>query len=165
MTAFNPRPLHVRQYPWLLILLLAAGCASPSTVQTRRAERSVAYAALSGEQRALVDQGQIRVGMSEDAVYIAWGQPAQVLRRGDASGEVVTWLYTDTATDAYHYWTYHETSRRDGGAFLDRSFQTDYGFHDYVSASLEFSGGKLVAWRMLPRPAQNDTYATEPYGR
>ena len=47
----------------LLGLLLLAGCAT-STVESRKQERSSAYAALSSEDKAMVDSGQIRVGMS-----------------------------------------------------------------------------------------------------
>jgi hypothetical protein len=155
----------VHRRSWLCAAAILAGCAATSTIQTRRSERSAVYASLPADLRQLVDQGQVRVGMPEDAVYIAWGAPAQVLKRGDASGEVVTWLYSDTSTDSYHYWTYHESPRRDGGVFLDRSFQTDYGFHDYISAELEFRDGRLAEWRMLPKPPQTSTYSAEPYGR
>ena len=65
----------------LLILLLVslAGCAT-SSVESRRKERSSAYTSLSPEMKALVDQGRIQVGMPMDAVYIAWGKPAQILQ-------------------------------------------------------------------------------------
>ena len=145
-----------------LLLLSAAGCATSSSVVTRRAERASAYAALAEEERALVDQGQIRTGMGEDAVYVAWGKPAQVLRSGDANGEQTTWLYHATATDSYHYWAYREYSRKDGSTYLDRSMETDYNFRDYVSAELVFRDGKLASWRMLPKPPEGTYYAPAP---
>jgi hypothetical protein len=146
----------------LAALLLAVGCATQATVETRRTERISAYNALPADERALVDQGQIRAGMGEDAVYIAWGKPAQVLRSGDASGEQTTWLYHGTATDSYHYWAYREYPRKDGSTYLDRSMETDYNFRDYVSAELTFRGGKLERWRMLPKPAEGNYYAPNP---
>lgn len=149
-------------FPAALVVVALAGCATPSTVATRRTERTAAYSALPETERALVDQGQIRSGMGEDAVYIAWGRPAQVLKSGDASGERTTWLYHATATDSYHYWSYREQTRKDGSTFLDRSMQTDYNFRDYVSAELVFRDGKLDRWRMLPKPPEGNFYAPTP---
>ncbi|HTH46716.1 MAG TPA: hypothetical protein VMB21_04330 [Candidatus Limnocylindria bacterium] len=147
---------------FLLLLLFAAGCATSSTIATRRTERAAAYNALPADERALVDQGQLRTGMDEDAVYISWGKPAQVLRSGDASGERTTWLYESTTTDTYHSWHYREYPRRDGSSYIDRTLETDYNFRDYVSAELVFRGGKLQSWRMLPKPPGQDVYSPNP---
>ncbi len=154
-------------YAFILMALLngLAGCAASSTVATRKVERAAAYGALIPEEQALVDQGQIRVGMNPDAVYVAWGQPAQVLKSGDATGETTTWLYTGTTSDTYHSWHYREYPRRDGSTYLDRSMDVDYAFRDYVSAELVFRGGKLERWRMLPKPMERDVLSPEPYGR
>jgi hypothetical protein len=73
-----------------LVLALACvvfiGCANHS-VETRRRERAAAYAALNPEFQRLVDAGQIKAGMPEDAVYIALGRPTQIVLSGDATGE------------------------------------------------------------------------------
>ena len=143
----------------VVVAAVAAGCATPSTVATRRTERTAAYSALPETERAWVDQGQIRSGMGEDAVYIAWGRAAQVLKSGDATGEQTTWLYHATATDSYHYWSYREQTRKDGSTFLDRSMQTDHNFRDYVNAELIFRDGKLDRWRMLPKPPEGNFYS------
>lgn len=139
----------------LLALLLVAGCASnptdPAQIAKRRAERPVAYASLTPEQKQLVDQGQVQVGMTEDAVYLAWGSPAQVLRRGDATGEATTWLYTGSTTDQFVTWNYVE-ARGPNGPYLNRVMMTDYSFRDYVSARLVFRNGRVTEWEMLPAP-------------
>ncbi len=145
------------------LINLMTGCAS-STVASRKAEKAVAYSVLSPEERGLVDQGQIRVGMNPDAVYIAWGAPAQILKSGDASGEVTTWLYTATATDTYHSWHYREYPRRDGSVYLDRTMDVDYAFRDYISAELIFRDGRLDRWRMLPKPPERDVLSPGPNG-
>ncbi len=149
----------------MAVLMGMAGCATSSTVATRKVERAAAYAALVPEEQALVDQGQIRVGMNPDVVYVAWGQPAQVLKSGDATGEITTWLYTSTTSDTYRSWHYREYPRRDGSTYLDRSMDVDYAFRDYVSAELVFRGGKLERWRMLPKPMERDILSPGPYGR
>lgn len=140
------------------ILCFGAGCATTSTVQSRRAERPASYASLSPAERALVDQGQIQVGMTEDAVYLAWGKPAQVLQVAGRGGESTTWLYTGVATDAYRYWTYREYPRRDGPPLVDRTLETDYDVNEFVSAEVVFEIGRVVSWRTLPRPPERTIY-------
>jgi hypothetical protein len=136
-----------------------SGCAtSKSTVESRRAERAAEYAALSDEQRALVDQGYIKAGMSEAAVYIAWGPPAQVLRAGDAAGETVTWLYHGQTTDTFLYWRFHPVVRPDGSTYLTRNLERDLSVREYVSAELTFRNGRLESWRALPRPPGGTFY-------
>jgi hypothetical protein len=44
----------------LLSAVLLAGCATKSTPQSRQHEHAAAYAALTPEQRSLVDSGQIK---------------------------------------------------------------------------------------------------------
>lgn len=154
---------------WLVVVLLGAGCVSaptdPRQVARRRNERAAAYAALTPEQQALVDQGQLRAGMGEDAVYIAWGRPAQVLRSGDASGETVTWLYEGTTTDDYLSWNYREVVRKDGSAYLDRFLDRDINVRSYISAELIFREGRLTHWKMLPKPPGNLYLAPQPFVR
>lgn len=155
---------------WIIALpLLAAlaGCSSPSAtdpklIAKRRTERLAAYHALTDEHRAQVDSGQIKVGMNEDAVYIAWGAPAQVLRSGDSSGERTTWLFHSSTTDEYLFWRYREVPRKDGTVFLERFLDRDYNYRDYVSAELVFSGGQLQSWRMLPKPSGNTIFSPAP---
>ncbi len=163
--------MNVNRLPrWIIALpLLAAlvGCSSPSAtdpklIAKRRTERLAAYNALPDDHRAQVDSGQIKVGMNEDAVYIAWGAPAQVLRSGDASGERTTWLFHNSTTDEYLFWRYREVPRKDGTVFLERFLDRDYNYRDYVSAELVFSGGRLQIWRMLPKPAGNTIYSPAP---
>lgn len=151
-------------FPLGAALLWLAGCATPAAtdpklIAKRRAERATAYAALSEEYRTQVDLGQIKVGMNEDAVYIAWGPPAQALRSGDASGERVTWLFHNSTADEYLSWRYREVPRKDGTVFLERFLERDYNYRDYVSAELVFMNGQLQSWRMLPKPAGSTIYS------
>lgn len=133
-------------------VLALTGCKS-STVTTRKAERAEAYNTMSAEQRNLVDQGQIKVGMSEDAVYIAWGKPSQVLTSEDGNGRVTTWLYHGTWVEENRYWTYREVTR-DGRTFLERYMDRDYNARDYVSSEITFQNGVVARWRTLPKPTQ-----------
>lgn len=147
------RTVRVAQALGLALVLAGLGCATPSTVDTRRQERATAYAALPAEHRTAADKGQLKVGMSEDAVYIAWGKPAQILQKGDASGESTSWLYHATTSDTYLNWRYQTMIRSDGSTFLDRTLDRDLEVREYVSAELTFADGRLKSWRTLPRPA------------
>jgi hypothetical protein len=150
----------MKRFSWLFLALLAVvGCATAkSTLETRKAERAAQYAGLSAEHRTLVDQGQIKAGMSEDAVFIAWGQPAQVLRAGDASGETVTWLYHGQTSDDFLYWRFHPVIRPDGSTYLTRNLERDVNVRAYVSAELNFRNGQLESWRALPKPPSGTYY-------
>ena len=130
------------------LTLLLIGCATSANLfEKRRAERIAAYNALTPELKAAVDQGQIKVGMPQDAVYIAWGPPAQILRSGNQQGEVTRWLYTGSYMEEYRYWT---GSR--GRGFPSAQLQYDYIPRDYVSAEVVFSDGVVKSWNMKPQP-------------
>ena len=52
--------------------LLLNSCSTP---ETRISEHPDLYRSLSHKNQALVSQGQIRIGMSRTAVWLAWGTP------------------------------------------------------------------------------------------
>jgi outer membrane protein assembly factor BamE (lipoprotein component of BamABCDE complex) len=54
--------------------LLFTSCGTPGT---RISQHPSIYQGLSSRDQALVSQGQIRLGMSMDAVWLAWGTPEQ----------------------------------------------------------------------------------------
>lgn len=139
-----------RSIPLLIGCLLLAGCAT-STVESRKKERSSAYSALTSEERDLVDKGQVRVGMSQDGVYIAWGQPSQILQSETKDGLTTVWLYHGSSMEETRYWTFREVPYK-GSVFLERYLDRDYYPRDYVQAEITFVGGKVVRWRTLPRP-------------
>ena len=128
---------------FLLVALTLTACATRSTIQSRKQERATGYAALSPEIQKLVDDGQIRRGMSEDAVYIAWGRPAQVLQQEDARGPRAIWLYEGGWMEETRYWS----GRRYG--HLERDYQP----RTYVRAEIVFVNGAVESWRSLPQPA------------
>ena len=132
---------------WSFILLaglLATGCATTGkTVESRKQERAAAYAALTPEFKSLVDTGQVRKGMNEDAVYIAWGKPAQVLQQENAQGRATVWLYEGGWLEETRYWTPDHRSSQ---------LQHYYQPRAYVRAEIIFVEGKVSSWRQLPQP-------------
>jgi hypothetical protein len=79
--------------------------ASCSTPQTRISEHPEIYQSLSARDQALVGHGQIRIGMSRTAVWLAWGSPDQKIVGKTRAGSNETWLYVYYA--AYPYYPYY----------------------------------------------------------
>lgn len=148
-----PRALKGSWSRFTLVLLAAllASCAT-STIESRRNERLAAYGALSVEHRQLVDQGQIKVGMSPDAVYIAWGQPTEILEQENQQSHTTIWIYHGQWLEESRYWTYREVSR-EGSTFLERRLESDYFPRSYIRAEIFFANGAVLRWQTLPRPA------------
>jgi hypothetical protein len=134
----------------LLLVLLTAGCATTSTVESRKLERHSSYAGLSPEQRALVDQGHIKVGLPSDAVYIAWGAPSQVLNGESAAGTTTTWIYSGTGWQERGYWTYHNY----GYGYVHPLPTYDYEYipYRYTAAEVVFQNDVVKSWKHITPP-------------
>lgn len=139
-----------------LLLLVASlgltGCATTS-IGSRKQERLGSYNALNAEQRLAVDLGQIKVGMTEDAVYIAWGKPSQILHGESSAGKSTTWIYTGTYFEEYRGWSVHSYYHGYRGRYYTAPYMTyDYVPRNYVRAEVKFEGGVVKEWRSLPGP-------------
>jgi len=145
--------------PSLLLALstlawFSIGCAT-STLDSRKQERYGSYSSLSSEQKASVDVGEIKVGMSMDAVYIAWGKPNQILASETAAGMRTRWIYTGTRLQGYNYWTYpgfYGPYSYGYRGYAGPSFVHDYAVLNYVRAEVIFDGSVVAEWRTLPKP-------------
>jgi hypothetical protein len=140
----------VKVFVAILFCLAAAGCAT-STIESRKKERMASYNALPPDQKQLVDQGQIKVGMGADAVFIAWGPPSEVLESETEQGRWTTWVYHGQVMEESRYWTYREIAR-DGTTFLERHLESDYFPRSYVRAEISFQNNMVKSWRTLPQP-------------
>jgi hypothetical protein len=140
----------VKCFLFVLPGVLLAGC-STGSIESRKSERHAAYAALPPDMRQLVDQGQIKVGMPMDAVYVAWGQPAEILHNETRQGASTTWLYHGGFMRETRYWAFRQTRSGDD-IFLERFLQRDYDPRVYVRAEIVFVEGKVREWRTLPQP-------------
>jgi len=79
--------------------LIFAGCA---TTETRISDHPEIFNSLSPRDQALVRQGQIRAGMSQNAVWLAWGSPEQKAVGNMRGRPTETWIYI-TYTTGYGY--------------------------------------------------------------
>jgi hypothetical protein len=72
--------------------LVLAGC---STTESRISEHPDIYQSLSPNDQALVTRGQIRTGMSQGAVWLAWGSPEQKTQGAMRKSPTETWIYLE----------------------------------------------------------------------
>jgi hypothetical protein len=80
--------------------LALTGC---STVESRITDHPDIYQSLSPRDQALVSHGQIRSGMSQSAVWLAWGNPDQKVAGNMRGHETETWIYVHYAPAPYPY--------------------------------------------------------------
>jgi hypothetical protein len=86
----------------LILALSALVLSSCSTTESRISENPQMFNSLSPRDQDLVRQGQIRTGMSQNAVWLAWGAPEQK-SVGEMRGRPAeTWIYVNYVP-AYGY--------------------------------------------------------------
>ncbi len=122
----------------LLAINLLAGCAT-STIQSRKQQRFPAYQALSPDLQALVDRGQIKTGMTPDAVFIAWGKADQVNEGENETGHTTTWTWYGTYLQGMETWGWH------------RMYYSSYPVN-YIRATVQFANGTVKQWQTYPAP-------------
>ena len=117
---------------------LLTSCGTPGT---RISQHPEIYQHLSSRDQALVSQGQIRPGMTMDAVWLAWGTPEQKIPGPMRDSE--TWVYVR-----------YETPPSYGGPYYYGPFDWSYIPPKFVypSRGVTFSNGKVVFFRYLPSP-------------
>ncbi|MFL6500473.1 MAG: hypothetical protein ACJ8LL_07130 [Candidatus Udaeobacter sp.] len=120
--------------------LIFSGC---GTTGTRISQHPEMYQSLSPRDQALVSEGQIRTGMTPDAVWLAWGTPEQKIR-GNMPGRLTeTWVYLRYNTPPSY-----------GGPYYYGPFDWSYipPKFPYPSKGVTFSNGRVVFFRHLPSP-------------
>ena len=87
-------------------LILGLACVglcltSCETTENRITEHQDMFNTLSARDQALVRQGQIRSGMSMNAVWLAWGSAAQKTTGEMRSQPTETWIYVENRSAPY----------------------------------------------------------------
>ena len=120
--------------------LILVGCA---TTQSRISQHPEMYQHLSARDQALVSQGQIRAGMTMDAVWLAWGTPEQKLPGNMRDRPIETWVYlrynTPPSYGAPYYYGPFDWS------YIPPKFP-------YASKGATFSNGRVVFFQYVPPP-------------
>jgi hypothetical protein len=156
----------------VLLACIATGAlflSSCSTVSTRIDANRAAFDQLSPTDRALVSQGKIRGGMSQQAVYLAWGQPEQKATGMVRNAPTETWVYlASTAAYGPYYgpglyggWGFsgrvafvgRHHGRRVFASFSDPFWDPFYypfpATVQYPVKTVSFQGGRVVAFQYL----------------
>ncbi|HLS29007.1 MAG TPA: hypothetical protein VK041_10180, partial [Opitutales bacterium] len=74
----------------MMTLIVLGGCSTP---QKRAREYPEMMAALSPEEREMVESGEVNVGFSEEMVLVALGEPDRRFTERSAGGEREIWVY------------------------------------------------------------------------
>src|SRR5437868_1496826 len=162
----------------LLLALAAAGLCLTSceTTENRISEHQDQFNSLSPRDQALVRQGQIRSGMSMNAVWLAWGSPAQKTY-GEMRGHAAeSWIYVENRSAPYGsaYYPYYGYGPGFyggfGGGFVHRHHHGrsfvffgdpfyDPFYYSYIPPTISipyktatFSNGRVVSFQYLVPP-------------
>ncbi len=142
----------IRFMKWAIFalgLFLWSGLSGCSTPQSRSEERAEAFERLSPEDQKRVLEGQIKKGLSEDAVYIALGRPGRVLQGEDESGGLVKWIYGSTYARTQPAFSTHVMYDRRGRAYVTDVY-TPYTEHYRVDTfEVIFRQGRVEGWQEL----------------
>ena len=128
----------------LLSVILFSSCATPAR---RIRANPEAFAALTAEQQALVEEGRIALGFPPDAVRLALGSPQRVYLRQTEEGVSDIWSYvrTDSRTDRRSV----RVSDAEGGR---HNVWVDVDSHREIERlRVEFRDNKVVAVEVLRR--------------
>ena len=120
--------------------LILSGC---GTTGYRISQHPEMYQSLSPTDQALVSQGQIRTGMTMDAVWLAWGAPEQKIPGNMRGHPTETWVNLRYNTPPSY-----------GGPYYYGPFDWSYipPKFPYPSKGVTFSNGRVVFFRHLPSP-------------
>jgi outer membrane protein assembly factor BamE (lipoprotein component of BamABCDE complex) len=122
--------------------LILTSCSTP---QTRISEHPDLYQSLSPRDQALVGNGQIRIGMSRTAVWLAWGSPDRKIVGNMGAGRTETWAYIYYVTYPYYPWDPYL-----GAPLYDPFFYWDVPPNvPYPGKIVAFANGRVVAFRYL----------------
>ena len=152
--------------------LILASC---ETTEERIKQHPEIFQALSAQDQALVSQGKIREGMSQNAVWLAWGNADQKAV-GTARGRAVeTWIYNEyvyaDAPYPYPYGPFGYGGYWGGGggvvfhhhgghrfAIIGDPFYDPF-YYSYIpprvaypSKTVTFSNGRVVAIQIMTTP-------------
>ena len=130
-----------------LIFLTLLICNCNSTIESRIQNNPQLYSALTGPEKKAVSKGLIIKGMSQDAVYLAWGRPSGIIERNSYGKSIEKWRYSSlmpVVNQNFLYNDYHYYHHYDHCSPFYHS--TNVGYVPYTSAVVEFENQKVTSW-------------------
>ena len=144
--------------PALLITLVLCSCQTGP--QARIEQNPAIYNRLSASDKELVARGDIRKGMSKDAVYLSWGPPGMVREGSSGSSSSEAWAYMTSAPIPTSSLSYANVYRPYYGRYgvhprygycrnSGWALETGTDFVRYVNKTVKFSGNQVVSWERV----------------
>ena len=147
-------------------LFLLFGVAFLASCATNPAEQRVKkypelFGKLSEREKALVLRGEVAEGMSQDAVYLAWGRPGRVMAGSRDGRSNERWAYFHTAPVSTYsvgygpygpnpfYAAYGVNPAFGYGYGPGWGFGSGVDYIPYLDRTVEFTNGKVTAWERL----------------
>jgi len=140
---------------WIIILLFGLAIAScvPMTPQGRIDRNPEKFSRLNAQHQSLVRQGKIAQGMTQDAVQLAWGEPAARFLGVKGTAATERWDYND-ARPVYMaptfdgslgpYDPYHSHHHREGWGV-----GPDIVYVPYRTGSVWFHNDRVESWEQI----------------
>jgi hypothetical protein len=156
---------------------ILGGCTTPAT---RIADHPEIYNRLGPSDKDLVARGEIRPGLPQGAVFLAWGAPDRKAVANVNGHSAETWVYETSTAGEYgygYYGPFYGAYNRGfygpyGGRFYGRGGHRFYGFgygfgggyYDpfdfagsnvirYPYKTISFQKGRVVAFQFLAPPS------------
>ena len=122
-------------------VLILTSCSTP---QMRINDHPDLYQTLSPRDQALVNQGEIRTGMSRNAVWLAWGSPDRKIVGNMAGRSTETWIYIYYAT--YPYYPYYGPWGPWASDNASRAYSLGYTSVGAATGSAHCHGGRTFVF-------------------
>ena len=153
------KPMRIALHTLFLLLpaiLLTACATNPAEQRVKKFPER--FAGLSQKEKDLVLRGEVTEGMSQDAVFLAWGRPGRVMAGSRNGRGSERWAYFSTVPVSTFSVGY--------GGYGPHPFYSAYGVHPaygygygpgwgfgngvdyvpYIERTVEFTNGRVVAW-------------------
>jgi hypothetical protein len=135
----------------LVVLLVGVswifvGCSSPET----RAESSPEILSkLSANDREAALKGELRKGMNADAVFIALGEPSEILKGTVKGEEYERWIYTQIESTEIPIWRGVPQQLPDGTVVGTPTYEPHRISRVRETFEVKLEDGKVVDWKTL----------------
>lgn len=115
------------------------------------------FSKLPSRDKDLVSKGNVKEGMSKDAVFLAWGRPDMVKEGSQHGRSSESWAYfgsTPVPASSFSYANPHlgfygrygMHPRYGYGCGPGWSYDTGVNFVRHVDKTVQFSGNRVTAW-------------------
>ena len=134
---------------FLLALLVAASAVSCAPTRDQRIASNAAYfQSLSPTDQVLVRQGAVRIGLPQDAVYLALGDPDRIGESVPASGKPrTTWTYLGyRPVYSRTYWPVMPVVDRCGRVYYYHNPGPEIYYIPYVRSKIHFTNRLVSGW-------------------